>query len=327
VAYGGLSVTAGTMGVVGRKKKRRSLAARFEDRIGRTGDGSHVPFLTSGGVALTAVGVGGGLLTDADGLVSNVFANLVLIGPALVISNIVVAYVQRARSRRRAAWHMAVIVALLSISVKVANDFLAMLGSEVRCSTPEVFTLDGIPDLHVLADALYEASKAVELEVKKYANEAGENPKIWMPIKGDVLALPNFAAVQTVVTQLDREIPCSDALLSASAAEQFSRFGYIDFVFHPPSPPIFGPSPGMAEYIREPKIGFGEISVWMERAMLRSDDHITVGIASYDEFVRQCLFRSQNITRDIIGIAPDGSIAQPEGSATGPTPKEEAATA
>jgi hypothetical protein len=309
-----------------RSNKRRSLKARIENRVGRSGDDSLVPYLTSGGLLLTAVGVVGGLFTDVAGLLSNVFANLVLIGPALVISNIVVAYVQRARSRQRAAWRMAVVAALLSISVKVANDFLVMLGSDIRSPTPEVLTPDGVPDLHALAGALDEASKAVEVAVKKYAKEAGENPKIWMPIKGDLLALPNLAAVQTVVTLLDCEIPCSDALLSASAAEQFSRFGYIDFVFHPTNPPMFGPSPGMAEYIREPKIGFGEISVWMERAMFRSDDHITVGIASYDEFVRQCLFRSRNVIRDIIEIAPASTIAQPPAKATEPSPNADKVT-
>jgi hypothetical protein len=300
------------MGGVQKPKRRLALRTRVADRIGRTKDDPLVPYLTAGGLVLTVIGVVGGLIIDAGELVGNVFANLVLLGPALVISNILVAYVRRARSHKRAEWHMAVIGVLLLPGVKVANDFLEMLGSETRCDVEGLiaglFTRDGILDLHGLVASLDDAADNVEKATDQYLSDKGDDLEIWMPIKGEVLALPNMAAVQAVVATLDREIPCPDALLSAAAAEQFSRFGFIDFVFHG-SGSMYGPPPGLASYVREPKIGFGEISAWMLRGMERADDHITVGIESYYSFVLECLSRSKNVIRDIIEVAPKGLIA------------------
>ena len=128
--------------------------------------------------------------------------------------------------------------------------------------------------------------------------------------------------MQTVVTVLDREIPCPDALLSASAAEQFSRFSHIDFVFHGEGSPLRPPGED-PPYVREPKVGFGEIGVWMERGMARWDNHITVGIPSYDEFVRECLFRSRNVIRDVMEVAPKGSIAAAQATTTDSKPNAE----
>jgi hypothetical protein len=116
--------------------------------------------------------------------------------------------------------------------------------------------------------------------------------------------LPNFAAVQTAVALLDREIPCPWALLSASAAEHFSRHCYIDFVFEGNGSP-FRPLGEGPPRVSEPKIGFGEISVWMERAQRAQSSRLTVDLASYNEFVEECLNRAQTVLQQVIDCCPE----------------------
>ncbi len=102
----------------------------FRARIASsTPDNPLTPILTGGGILLTAVGVAGGLLLDANGLLGNVLANLVLIGPALVLSNFLVAYVTRSRLDRRASMQLAMLGILLTACIEAANTYLATLGS------------------------------------------------------------------------------------------------------------------------------------------------------------------------------------------------------
>ncbi len=102
----------------------------FHARIASsTPDNPLTPILTWGGILLTAVGVAGGLLLDANGLLGNVLANLVLIGPTLVLSNFLVAYVTRTRSDKRASMQLGMLGLLLTSWIEAANTYLATFGS------------------------------------------------------------------------------------------------------------------------------------------------------------------------------------------------------
>lgn len=134
----------------------------FHARIASsTPDNPLTPILTWGGILLTAVGVAGGLLLDANGLLGNVLANLVLIGPALVLSNFLVAYVTRTRSDKRASMQLGMLGLLLTSWIEAANTYLATLGSTTRCLEPNVFTADGHIDLLGELASMAEAEKII----------------------------------------------------------------------------------------------------------------------------------------------------------------------
>jgi hypothetical protein len=272
---------------------------------------------TYGGLLLTAIGVTGGLLLAPKALLGNVLANLVLIGPALVLSNLLVAYVRRTRSDNRAEMQLGMLGLLLSDCIKVANAYLATLGSEMRCPEPSVFTPDRRRvDLRGELASIANAALKVEQADKEHFVKAAEDRKFSLPLSGESresLTLPNFAAVQTTVALLDREIPCPLALLSASAAEHFSRHCYIDFVFEGTGSP-FRPLAEDPPRVAEPKIGFGEISVWMARAQRAKSSRVTFDLASYDEFVQECLHRAHTILEQVIECCPERLL--PESNAS-----------
>jgi hypothetical protein len=129
------------------------------------------------------VGVVGGLLLDADGLLGNVLANLVLIGPALVISNFVVAYVTRRRSDGRAEMQLGMLGFLLRDCIEVANTYLATLGSEIRCPEPSVFTPDNDIDLRGELASIVEAKRTIIQATREVAESStDENRRYALPL-------------------------------------------------------------------------------------------------------------------------------------------------
>jgi hypothetical protein len=272
--------------------------------------------LTIGGLVLTVIGIAGGVWlahqpvsqpipgsrTGPWPFLSNALANLILIGPALVVSNVLVAYVRRTRSDNRAAQHVALIGMLLTSSINVANDFLAILGSEKRCAQPKVITDEGKVDLRGTLAAIDAAAETAKQASAEFAAKTADSPPRSLPVPGDSIShdLPNFNAVQTEVTLLDREIPCHFTVLSASTAEYFSRFCYVDFVWEPANP----------QCIVEPKIGFPEISVWMLRAGSTSG-RISLDLRTYQAFVFKCLFAARTVLDTILRYYPKRLLPQP----------------
>ena len=156
----------------------------FHARIASsTPDNPLTPILTWGGILLTAIGVAGGLLLDANGLLGNVLANLVLIGPALVLSNFVVAYVTRTRSDSRAEMQLGMLGLLLRDGINVANTYLATLGSEVRCPIPSVSTPDHGVDLRGVLASIAKAQEIVVQADKEYYESTAENRQYSLPFK------------------------------------------------------------------------------------------------------------------------------------------------
>jgi hypothetical protein len=312
-------------------RRKLPMKTRLEQRIAAsTKDRVLTPYLTIGGLLLTVIGIAGGVWlahqpvsqavpgsrTGPWPFLGNVLANLVLIGPALVITNYLVPYVQRTRSDNRAEHHLGMIGLILTSSIKVANDYLATLGSEKRCAAPRVITSDGTVDLRGELAAIDDAIKAIDQASEYFAAKNVDNPPLSLPINEESLSfdLPNFAAVQTVVGLLDREIHCPFGVLSASAAEHFSRHCYIDFVWQGQGS-IFRAPGEEPKRVMQPKIGFSEIRVWMLRAGRTTSGpvtRITIGIATYHDFVYQCLYRSRTIIEQIIDCCPERLLARPQ---------------
>lgn len=297
-------------GWIGRNLRLRT---RFEARVAPGTANLLTPYLTVGGLLLTAIGVAGGMVLSPSGLLGNVLANMVLIGPALVISNLAVAYVRRTQSDHRAQQHAALAAMLLMPTINVANDYLTVLGSEKRCSEPSVLNSANVVDLRTVLAAIDDAASLVDQESIAFAAEAADKLPLSLKIDGNEMSydMPYFTPVQTTVGLLDREIDCPLVLLLASAAEHFSRHCYVDFVWQGQGSPLrpLGEEP---KRIMEPKIGFSEIRVWMMRAGLPTSGsvtQITIAIATYHEFVAECLGRSRSIVSQMIKDMPARLLA------------------
>lgn len=313
-----------------------SLKARFENRVARSAsDRVLTPFLTIGGLILTAVGVAGGVWLSNQPVdlpvpgskagpwpfLGNVLANLILIGPALVITNYLVPYVQRARSDHRAMLHFAVIGLLLAYSIDAANDYLETLGSDKRCEPPPIYTKEGMIDLAGERVLMQEAKETIEQASGEFIAKSGSKDLLTLPIKGESFSynLPDFAGVRTFVGLLEREFPCPFALLAVTNAEAFSQRCHINFVWQGQGSRLRPPGKGHPR-ISEPRTGFGEITIWLRRAARTATGQgtlITVDVQSYYDFVRKCLNLSDAILKFIVDAAPTRLLPKPQANVGG----------
>src|SRR5262249_44557267 len=82
--------------------------------------------LTVAGCILSIAALVLGLNVDARGVTSNILGDLVLVGPALFLSNIVVKRVQEARARQRIAPLIHVVAQLLRTATQTGRQALDM---------------------------------------------------------------------------------------------------------------------------------------------------------------------------------------------------------
>lgn len=289
------------------RKSRRFVRSKLLS--GDSPENPLTPLLIWGGLALTTIGVVGGLWQNVAPFWQNVLANLVLVGPAVVLSDFVVADVLRKRSDKRAVMQLGMLGLLLAECFQVANTYLLTLESDRRCINPDAWTQDGDINLRGLLASIDEAQQTVvQAEKEVYESTTDDDRQYSVPFrseKSDFQVLPNFAAVRTTVAALNHEFSCPWALLAATAAEDFSRNCYVDFVWEGRGSIFRAPGEGPPR-IADPKIGFGEISVWMERARVNSSSSkMTIELASYNHFVQGCLHRARTVLDQVIACCPE----------------------
>lgn len=275
---------------------------KFENWIARQSGNPVTPILTLGSIAATVAGLIWGLKLDSTGLWLNVSASLVLLGPAALVSNFVIAYALRVRSDRRAELSLGVVNLILLQSIDTANDLLRLLSHQAIIAKPD-FTRNLMVDLHGALEAMQQARPLIKQVV-----DARGLPPGSIAITGENFTLPDFKSIPALIALIDRETPSPFVVLAAAAMSRFSESVYVDFVFRAtnPSPlrPLNQPEPG----VWEPKIGFAEIGAWLTRG-LNAKNPAAVGVGTFYLFADGCLEMSEKLLELLIDAVPPRLIA------------------
>lgn len=203
-------------------------------RAVRNHDGDNLPtaLVVLGGV-LSVGGLVVGLLFDWTNLVMNVAANLVVLGPGLLITN----YLVRAWRDRGLTTRMVPQIELLLTGIVRMGDLAVDLGEKLKLSLPahewERFLAGGertavsrIPAMGSALSALFAA-----LPEPDKAHFDGDLAELSVTIP--MVNVPPMSLVERVVGHLDRLKPMPEAYLSASKLQYLHDSRYFRTVFNP----------------------------------------------------------------------------------------------
>ncbi|MGV9710735.1 hypothetical protein ACWDTI_08730 [Gordonia sp. NPDC003424] len=240
-------------------------------------------------------------MRDSDGMLVNLLSGLAIVGPALVVSNIVVAKVQTYRTMHQAELDVALINILLWSAIDVARDCLEVL----RVERP----LLELPEPgHSEFASMFRLKRAIE-DAQDAIHTAYESPGIepapHLELLGHPMATPPYANVLRFMERLDTRIPCRNAVMSAIGAADWTNRVNVDFVYRggaAASEPISDDDrPGLWQ----PETGLNNIATWFDRATDGTDRGPRVGAHSYFRFVEDTLQRALWITEAMIQDLPE----------------------
>jgi hypothetical protein len=239
--------------------------------------------LTSGGCVISAAALVFGRYYDARGVASNVIADLILIRPALFLSNIVVRRIQDARARERIAPLVHVIAGLLYCAVPSAAEALKMLETEVQLDVP-----GGADEQMTLADVESALAQALtQLDAATQGRELSESLGIGRP-----LSLPRFGVIRRLVQQADNSYPMPRMNVVANIAEYWAERCGVDFFVLRRD----GTS------VRRRLVGLSQVEEQSKTATAAT----RLGTESYLGVVRGCLRSAHGVARRLSEQAPEG---------------------
>jgi len=188
--------------------------------------------LTASGVliSLAALGMGWGWWAkpwDSTGFSVNLLADLALIGPALLLSNVIVVRVRAARARTRIEPLLHEVVRVARSGIQTAQQACDMLGVEVSLAMvpgpigdpPELqpWTLSG------LEGALSDARAALPAVTQRGL----------LPMQLDIgnpVEFPRFGLMLRLIQQMDGLHPMPRAISAANEADDWSDRCGVDFL-------------------------------------------------------------------------------------------------
>ncbi|HUO38211.1 MAG TPA: hypothetical protein VMU34_10355, partial [Mycobacterium sp.] len=178
--------------------------------------------LTAGGCLVSVAALVFSVYFDWRSVVSNIAADLILVGPALFLSNIIVKRIQDARARARIAPLLDVIAQLLHWAVPTAKQALDMLGAQSVLDMPaegeEHITLTHAES--ALADAVTQLDAATQRRQLPAALSIGQS-----------LSFPRFGAIRRLVEQADHSHPMPWSIAAANIAEDWAQRCGVDFLY------------------------------------------------------------------------------------------------
>jgi hypothetical protein len=201
------------------KRLGRWIAANPSDPVPRV--------LTIAGCVLSTFALGYGVFMDWRGFALNVAAALVLLGPALVISNVLVKTIQEARLRRRIAPLAITTTQTLHWAAGTAKQAFDMLGvgATVDLATKDnqpFSTMDRVES--ALADA-YAALKSICDDQERFPREIN----LVRPLE-----FPPLGAIRRLVEQIDRSCPVPLTVTLAHIAEDWGERRGVNFYYAEP---------------------------------------------------------------------------------------------
>lgn len=256
-----------------RDRVRSWIAARRSDPV--------PVLLTSGGCIISAAALIFGVKFDARGVASNVIADLILVGPALFLSNTIVKRIQDARVRERMAPLLDVIAQFLYGAVATANHALEMLGAEAKLDLPS--GSDGQVSLANVESTL--ARTLTQLDAATQGRELPASLTISQP-----LSFPRFGVIRGLVQQADQSYPMPWAIAAANIAEDWADRCGVDFFYPRPD----------GTYDRQRLVGLAQIEEQSKGAAAAAG----LATESYLQTVRGCLYCAHGVARRLSEEAP-----------------------
>jgi hypothetical protein len=258
-------------------RARNWIAARRSDPV---------PVLfTAGGCLVSAAALIFGAYFDWRGVVSNVTADLILVGPALFLSNIVVMRIQRGRARARIAPLLRVIAQLLHWAVPTAKQALDILSADAQLDMPregeEQITLAHVES--ALADAVTRFEAAIR----------GRRLPATLVIP-QPLTFPRFGAIRSLVQQADQSCPMPWSIAAANIAEDWAERCGVEFVY----------SGEDGASVHRRVVGLSHIEEESKGAVSTT----RLGAETYLQAVRGCLYSAHRLAHRLAGEAPAGLL-------------------
>jgi hypothetical protein len=251
---------------------RNWIAARRSDPV--------PTLLTIAGCVMSAAALLYALTSDWLGVVANIIADLILIGPALLISNIIVRRIQDARVRARVQPLLHVIAQLLHWAVPTAKQALDTLEIKADLDMPgpgeEQIRLAHVE--RALADAIAQL-------------HAHHGPPPTMLAISKPLSFPRFSAIRRLVQQADQAYPMPWSIAAANLAEDWAERCGVDFMYRHDG-----------QLLRRRYVGLAQVEEHSKGAVATAQ----VDAESYLQAVEGCLHSSHAIARRLAEEAPPG---------------------
>lgn len=276
--------TPPTPGQIAPRPNRRGLKERWGNWVAGPPDDPIPTALTVIGLIISAFGLGWGIWADWHGFALNLSASITLIGPGLLISNVIVRRVQTVRVRRQLEPMVGLVYNMLFSATQTAQQACDMLGIEAA--------FDVAPESNVVSDL----ASVVRTLTFSRVDSALADAKAALPTSDDLstfprellpsnaLVFPRFGVVLRYIEQIDQRHPIPWAVSTAILADDWADGCGVDFVTHTSAAPDenqFG--------VRERIVGLSGIT---QESLASSDQ---VGTGSYVQAVQQCLGSSRAI--------------------------------
>jgi hypothetical protein len=239
--------------------------------------------LTIGGCVISLVSLIFGMYSDVRGVASNVIADLILIGPALFLSNIIVKRIQDGRVRERIAPLLNVIAQLLYRAVATTRQALEMLETGAQLDLPvavaDQMTLSSVES--VLARAL------TELDAATHSQPLPATLPTSQP-----LSFPRFGMIRRLVQQADQDYPMPWVTAAANIAEDWAERCGVAFLYSRPD----------GSCLRRRVVGLTQVEEQSKGAAAAT----RLDTESYLQAVRGCLHSAHGVARRLAEEAPKG---------------------
>jgi hypothetical protein len=239
--------------------------------------------LTIGGCVISLVSLIVALYSDIRGIASNIIADLILIGPALFLSNIIVKRIHDGRVRERIAPLLHIIAQLLYRAAATSRQALEMLDTETQLDLPvggvEQMTLSSVES--ALAQALAELDAATH----------GQPLPATLPTS-QPLSFPRFGMIRRLVQQADQSYPMPWVTAAANIAEDWAERCGVGFLYSRPD----------GTCLDRRIVGLTQVEEQSKGAAAAT----RLDTESYLQAVRGCLHSAHGVARRLSEEAPKG---------------------
>jgi hypothetical protein len=267
-------------GVAGRV--RTWIAARRNDPV--------PILLTVAGCILSIAALVLGLNVDARGVASNILGDLVVVGPALFLSNIVVKRVQEARARQRIAPLIHVVAQLLRTATQTGRQALDMFDAAAGEDTSTRNRGDDYVTVAAVDAALAEIAHQLDI-----AMQERPLPPVFAII--EPLRFPRFVTIGLLLQQASQDHPMPWTIAAANIAQDWAQRCGVDFLhYRDDGQPVHRRYVGLVEIEEQSKAAGAATRV----------DAVT-----YLQTVRGCLHGAHGISRRLAQEAPPELVSRP----------------
>lgn len=261
--------------------------------------------LAAGGVILSGVAIWLGATLDGKTFLLNILAALALVGPGLVLSNVLVRRFEAIRAREEAEQRTVPFLLFTHGAfiqfVEMANDFLEMASAEIKKADADATGYEQLPIAATLPELHQSIKQALSCIM---AIDSSPPPAVtsMLPLPDRALRFPHTHVLLRLVEMIDREIPMPFAVLLAHRLWSYSNDVGIDFGDSYQIRSRYATAEDVRNII-SPKVGFAEI-VNYAQPDTRAQSKRYIGTASYAGCIMTMLSQADTLLKIIIAEVP-----------------------